>query len=106
MASVLFVTHDGNEIQTDVPAGNTLMEGAQNAGIDSILAECGGAMSCATCHVYVDEAWVDKVEAPSGMEQDMLFVVANPKENSRLSCQVTVTDEMDGIKVVIPESQF
>ena len=82
------------------------MDGAVNNGIDGILAECGGAMSCATCHVYIDDAWVSKVAAPTEMEQEMLEVVSNPKETSRLSCQVTVTNEMEGLKVHLPESQF
>ncbi|MCL4166318.1 UNVERIFIED_CONTAM: hypothetical protein GTU68_009229 [Idotea baltica] len=82
------------------------MEGAVNNGIDGILAECGGALSCATCHVYLDEAWVDKVEAVSEMEKDMLEVVSSPKENSRLSCQILMKDELEGLTVHIPESQF
>ena len=106
MALVFYVSHDGEQFEADVPAGSTVMDGALNNGIDGILAECGGAMSCATCHVYIDEAWTSKVEAPTAMEIDMLEVVSNPKENSRLSCQVTVTEAMEGLKVHLPESQF
>ena len=106
MALVFYVTADGAQYEADVPAGNSVMEGAVNNGIDGILAECGGALSCATCHVYLDEAWIDKVEPASEMEVDMLEVVSAPKENSRLSCQILMKDELEGLKVHIPESQF
>jgi 2Fe-2S ferredoxin len=106
MALVFYIAHDGSQFEADVPAGSSVMDGAVNNGIDGILAECGGAMSCATCHVYIDDAWVSKVSAPTEMEQEMLEVVSNPKETSRLSCQVTVTNEMEGLKVHLPESQF
>ena len=106
MALVFYVAHDGSKFEADVPAGSSVMDGALNNGIDGILAECGGAMSCATCHVYVDEAWVDKISPANEMETDMLEVVSEPKENSRLSCQLTVTDEHEGLVVHLPESQF
>ena len=106
MALVFYIAHDGSQFEADVPAGSSVMDGAVNNGIDGILAECGGAMSCATCHVYIDDAWVSKVAAPTEMEQEMLEVVSNPKETSRLSCQVTITNEMEGLKVHLPESQF
>lgn len=106
MALVFYVAHDGSKFEADVPAGSSVMDGALNNGIDGILAECGGAMSCATCHVYVDEAWVDKVSPANEMETDMLEVVSEPKENSRLSCQLTVTDAHEGLVVHLPESQF
>lgn len=106
MALVFYVAHDGSKFEADVPAGSSVMDGALNNGIDGILAECGGAMSCATCHVYVDEAWVDKISPANEMETDMLEVVSEPKENSRLSCQLTVTDAHEGLVVHLPESQF
>ena len=106
MALVYYVKHDGGQFEADVPTGNTVMEGAVNNGIDGILAECGGALSCATCHVYVDEAWVDKLEPADEMEKDMLDVVSEPKGNSRLSCQLHLKDELDGLIVHLPESQF
>lgn len=106
MALIFYVRHDGAQFEADVPSGNTVMEGAVNNGIDGILAECGGALSCATCHVYVDEAWVDKVEPASAMEVDMLEVVNEPKANSRLSCQIHVNDALEGLIVHLPESQF
>lgn len=106
MALVFYVTADGDQYEADVPTGNSVMEGAVNNGIDGILAECGGALSCATCHVYLDEAWIDKVEPASEMEVDMLEVVSDPKENSRLSCQILMKDELEGLKVHLPASQF
>jgi len=106
MALVFYVRHDGAQFEADVPAGNTVMEGAINNGIDGILAECGGALSCATCHVYVDEAWVDKLPAANEMEQDMLEVVSSPKHNSRLSCQLHINEELTGLTVHLPETQF
>lgn len=106
MALVFYVTHDGSTFEADVPTGNSVMEGAVKNGIDGILAECGGALSCATCHVYLDEAWTDKVEPANEMEKDMLEVVSDPKENSRLSCQLMMKDELDGLTVHLPESQF
>lgn len=106
MALIFYVRHDGAQFEADVPSGNTVMEGAVNNGIDGILAECGGALSCATCHVYVDEAWVDKIEPASAMEVDMLEVVNEPKANSRLSCQIHVNDALEGLIVHLPESQF
>lgn len=106
MAVVFFVSPDGSQFEADVPVGSSVMDGALNNGIDGILAECGGAMCCATCHVYVDEAWVDKVAPADEMESDMLEIVSEPKENSRLCCQLTVTEELEGLKVHLPESQF
>lgn len=106
MALVYYVKHDGGQFEADVPNGNTVMEGAINNGIDGILAECGGALSCATCHVYVDDAWMDKVEPADEMEKDMLEVVSGPKDNSRLSCQLHIKQELDGLIVHLPESQF
>jgi 2Fe-2S ferredoxin len=106
MALVFYVAHDGSKYEADVPAGSSVMDGALNNGIDGILAECGGALSCATCHVYVDDAWVDKVSPPNEMETDMLEIVNEPKETSRLSCQLTVTDEHEGLVVHLPESQL
>jgi len=106
MALVYYVTHDGTQYEADVPTGSNVMDGAVNNGIDGILAECGGAMSCATCHVYVDEEWTGKVTPPNVLEEGMLEVVNEPKENSRLSCQITITDELEGLKIHLPESQF
>ncbi|KEQ16539.1 2Fe-2S iron-sulfur cluster-binding protein [Endozoicomonas numazuensis] len=106
MPIINYVTHDGNQFEADVDVGKTVMEGATENMIDGILAECGGACSCATCHCYVDEKWGQITGTADGIEKEMLEVVNEPKETSRLSCQMTVTDEMDGLVVHLPESQY
>lgn len=106
MPQVSYVSHDGSVIEVDVPAGTSVMQGAVDNMIDGIVAECGGSCSCATCHCYVDEAWLERLPPPSGMEKDMLECVLEPRQNSRLSCQVVVTEELDGLVVRLPESQF
>ena len=96
MAKITYVTHN-NEIQTvEVQNGLTVMEGAVQNDITGIDADCGGGMACATCHVYVKEDWLDKLPSKEDGEEDMLDMAFEPKNNSRLSCQITVTDELDG----------
>ena len=104
-ASITYISDSGAESRVDVPAGDSVMEGAIKNGIDGIVAECGGACQCATCHVYVDEAWRAKVGEPSPMEEDMLDFGYDVRENSRLSCQIRVTEELDGLVVTTPERQ-
>ena len=106
MPVVKFVNHDGTMQEVHVTAGTTLMHAAVDNGIDSVIAECGGACSCATCHCYIDNEWLAKVGEPEGVEKDMLECVLDPQPNSRLSCQVEVTDELDGIVVNLPENQY
>lgn len=106
MPKVTYISHDGNEQEVDVPEGNTVMEGAIDNMIDGIVAECGGACTCATCHVYVDEAWLDKVGEPGRFEKDLLEMVIDPADNSRLSCQIEVTGELDGLVVRLPKFQI
>ena len=106
MALVTYVNHDGSSNEVEVPAGTSVMQGAVDNMIDGIVAECGGSCSCATCHCYVDEAWIGKFPPASGMEQDMLECVLQPQPNSRLSCQLVLTDALDGLVVRLPESQF
>lgn len=106
MAKITYISHDGNDKEVDVDSGSTLMIAAIDNGIDGIVAECGGACSCATCHIYIDDAWIDKVPPASSTETDMLDCVLEPKANSRLSCQITVDDSLDGLIVRLPESQF
>jgi len=96
----------GTESVIELEVGSNLMQGAVSNLIDGIVAECGGGCSCATCHVYIAENWLDKVEAPSDMELAMLGCVPEPKANSRLSCQIVVTEELDGLVVHVPESQY
>ena len=105
MALIKYIQHNGNEYEAEVPEGNSVMQGAIDNGIDGILAECGGACSCATCHVYVDEAWLDKIPTADDMEKAMVECVLEPKDNSRLSCQIEVTNDLDGLVIRLPESQ-
>lgn len=106
MAVIKYISHAGTETEIDVAPGMSVMQGAFDNGVDGILAECGGSCSCATCHVYVDEAWVDKLPAADDMETSMIGIVPEPRENSRLSCQIRVTPDMDGLVVRMPESQI
>lgn len=106
MATVKFVQHDGTEREVHVENGHSVMQGAVDNMVEGILADCGGSCSCATCHCYIDEAWVDKVGEATEIEKDLLDCVLDPQENSRLSCQITVTEELDGLVVRIPESQY
>ena len=91
--------------EIDAESGSTVMENAVKNGVPGIEAECGGACACATCHVYVDEAWTEKVGKPEVMEEDMLDFAFEPKPVSRLSCQIKMTDEFDGLVVHVPEQQ-
>ena len=105
MAKITYIEHNGTEHAIDVKTGLTVMEGAVKNNIPGIDADCGGACACATCHVYVDEAWREKTGTASAMEESMLDFAENVQENSRLSCQIKVTDALDGLKVTMPESQ-
>jgi len=106
MAKITYIEHSGTEHVIDVENGMTVMEGAIKNSIPGIDADCGGACACATCHVYVDETWMDKVGPAESMEEDMLDFAFDVKPNSRLSCQIKVTDELDGLRVTMPEKQF
>ena len=105
MAKITFVTHDDKTHTVDVQNGLTVMEGAVQNDVPGIDADCGGGMACATCHVYVNEDWIDKLPAKEDGEEDMLDMAYEPKSNSRLSCQITVSDELDGLVVGIPSKQ-
>ncbi|TRW49494.1 2Fe-2S iron-sulfur cluster binding domain-containing protein [Aliidiomarina halalkaliphila] len=106
MPKAVFIDAKGGEFELDVPVGQTLMEAATDAMLDGIIGECGGVMSCATCHVYVDPAWVTKLQPADDIEESMIDVAREPQENSRLSCQITMSEELDGIVVHMPRSQF
>ncbi|RUO31323.1 2Fe-2S iron-sulfur cluster-binding protein [Aliidiomarina sanyensis] len=106
MPKALFIDAQGGEYELDVPVGQTLMEAATDAMLDGIIGECGGVMSCATCHVYVDQNWLGKLQPADDIEESMLDVAREPKDNSRLSCQITMSEELDGIVVHMPRSQF
>jgi ferredoxin, 2Fe-2S len=106
MPKVIFVEHDGKTIETEAEAGQNLMQVALNNSIRSILADCGGNCACATCHVYIDAPWTDKVAPAEKTEQDMLECTLYPEATSRLGCQVVVTADLDGLVVRLPESQI
>ena len=107
MPKITYVEHGGTEHVVDVPVGLTVMEGARDNGIPGIEADCGGACACSTCHVYVDPAWTDKLPAKDAMEEDMLDFAYEPDPaRSRLTCQLKVTAELDGLKVQMPEKQI
>ena len=106
MPVITYISADGAINDIEVESGSSVMQGAVDNMIDGIVAECGGSCSCATCHCYVDAAWQDKVPAAREMEKDMLECVLEPEPNSRLSCQINVTDDLDGLVVRLPKSQF
>ena len=105
MASITFTDSKGTSRTIEGEEGSTLMETAIKNQIPEIVAECGGACACATCHVYIDEAYMAKVGKPSGMEEDMLDFAYEVKPNSRLSCQIKVTAALDGLHVTTPDRQ-
>ena len=105
MARITYIEHDGTEHVVDVKTGLSVMEGAVRNNIPGIDADCGGACACATCHVHVDAAWIDKTGTASVMEESMLDFADDVTETSRLSCQIPVSDALDGLIVRMPESQ-
>jgi 2Fe-2S ferredoxin len=105
MPKIVFIEPDGDRREITAPVGITLMEAARQHGIQGIVAQCGGACACATCHVYIDPAWTAKLEPREDMEEGMLETAWEPKENSRLSCQVHITAELDGMQVTVPKQQ-
>jgi 2Fe-2S ferredoxin len=105
MARITYIEHNGTEHAVEVKNGLSVMEGAVKNNISGIDADCGGACSCATCHVYVDNEWREKTGAPLATEQSMLDFAENVEPNSRLSCQIKVTDALDGLIVRMPEGQ-
>ena len=105
MAKITYNTHDNQTHTIDVQNGLTVMEGAVQNDIPGIDADCCGGMACATCHVYVNEEWLDKLPTKEDGEEDMLDMAFEPKQNSRLSCQLTISDELDGLVVNIPSKQ-
>jgi ferredoxin, 2Fe-2S len=106
MVKITYIESDGPARTVEGETGSTVMETAIRNNIPGIEAECGGACACATCHVYVDEAWRDKTGEPSPMEEDMLDFAFDVREESRLSCQIKVSDALDGLRLRVPEKQF
>ena len=105
MAKITYIKHDGTSDVLDVEPGYSVMEAAVKKGITGIDADCGGACACGTCHVYVDENWLARIPPPSPAEEGMLEYVQHPNEQSRLSCQIVVSHELDGLIVQLPQSQ-
>ncbi|HWZ32630.1 MAG TPA: 2Fe-2S iron-sulfur cluster-binding protein [Bryobacteraceae bacterium] len=105
-ATITYISHAGAVTPVAVPIGDSVMEGAIKNGVDGIVAECGGAAQCGTCHVYVEESWLGKLPPMQDDENAMLDTTLCPRRpNSRLSCQIPVTKELDGLVVHTPEAQ-
>jgi 2Fe-2S ferredoxin len=105
MAKITFIGKDGTRYEVEAENGSTVMENAIRNGVPGIEAECGGACACATCHVYVADEWRAATGDPEPMEEDMLDFAYDVRPGSRLSCQIRVTDELDGLMVSVPETQ-
>ena len=105
MTKITYITHDSKTHEIDVQNGLTVMEGAVQNDIPGIDADCGGGMACATCHVYVKEDWFNKLLKIEDGEEDMLDMAFEPKKNSRLSCELIVSDDLEGLTVDIPSKQ-
>ena len=105
MAKITYIEHSGKSHTIEVQNGLTVMEGAIQNNIPGIDADCGGSMACATCHVYVKEEWFNKLPKKEDGEEDMLDMAHEPNKFSRLSCQLTVSDELEGVIVNLPEKQ-
>ena len=105
MTKIIYITDDNKNHTIEVQNGLSVMEGAVQNDIPGIDADCGGGMACATCHVYVNDEWFDKLPKKEDGEEDMLDMAFEPKKNSRLSCQIIVSDELDGLTVNIPSKQ-
>lgn len=106
MPNVTYIEANGNTTTANVNSGNSVMQGAVDNSIEGIPAEYGGSCACATCHCFVDEKWLEVVGPANDMEQEMLAMVDAARVNSRLSCQIAVTDNMDGLVVRLPEEQL
>ena len=105
MTKIVYIEHGGKSHNIDVQNGLTVMEGAIQNNVPGIDADCGGSMACATCHVYVKEEWFNKLPKKEDGEEDMLDMAYEPKKYSRLSCQLTVSEELEGLVVKLPEKQ-
>ena len=105
MPKITYKDLQGEAKTIEVENGLTVMEGAIQNEIPGIDADCGGSMACATCHIYVDEKWLNKIPKAEEAEEDMIDMAFEPKKNSRLSCQIIVNDELDGLEVTTPEKQ-
>ena len=105
MPKIIYKDHQGESRTIEIENGLSVMEGAIQNDVPGIDADCGGSMACATCHVYVEEKWLDKLPKAEDSEVDMIDMAFEPKKNSRLSCQIIVNDELDGLEITTPEKQ-
>ena len=105
MPKITFIAFDGTRRVVDVPTGTTLMRAATDNRVTGIDGDCGGNCACATCHVYIDPSWSDRAGVRTRTEEDMLNMVAELRDTSRLACQITLSDGLDGLLVALPESQ-
>lgn len=105
MPTIVFIQHDGARREVQVPVGHTVMEAAVDNGVRGVLAECGGACACATCHAYVDQAWLPKLRPMEDMEDAMLDTAVDRRPTSRLTCQIEVTPELDGLVVTVAQNE-
>ena len=106
MTKIRFIQHDQSEVVVDATDGESVMRAAQQNGVRGIAADCGGCLSCATCHIYIAEDWIDRLEPASEDEVAVLEIAIDPQPNSRLSCQVIVSASIEGLTVMVPERQF
>ena len=105
MPKITYIEHNGKSHTIEIANGLSVMEGAVQNNIPGIDADCGGSMACATCHVYVEDSWLNKLPKAEEAEQDMIDMAYKPNKNSRLSCQIVVSDEIDGLTITTPEKQ-
>ena len=105
MPKIVFTEPGGGRREISAPLGLTLMEAARQSGVLGVVAQCGGACMCATCHVYIDPAWVARLQPREEMEEAMLEIAWEPRANSRLSCQIQITADLDGLEVTVPQRQ-
>tara|TARA_R110000850_G_scaffold80010_12_gene172108 strand:- start:2802 stop:3122 length:321 start_codon:yes stop_codon:yes gene_type:complete len=106
MGKIIFVSSTGERTEVEATIGESVMRIALNAGLDGLVAECGGCLSCATCHCYVEGDWANKFPEPSEEEKVMVECAIDVRDNSRLSCQMVYTDDMDGLEIGIPATQY
>ena len=106
MVGIVFVEADGEEIAVDAIVGEPLMRAAKNEGVAGVVAQCDGSIACGTCQVYLEEVWYQRIEGPSEIESDLIEFSLFPRGTSRLSCQIPVVAEMEGMRVTVPEAQL
>ena len=105
MPKIVFIESGGGRREINAPLGLTLMEAARQHGVNGVVAQCGGACACSTCHVYIDPAWISRLPPREEMEEGMLENAWEPRDNSRLSCQIQVTADLEGLEVTVPQRQ-